>query len=60
MPLSEWGKRSTIDPISENIIKEFNVDKSYIDAGEIDLNVGLTEYNAEDAQVKKSIIGNCK
>ena len=54
------GNLSIIDLILENTIKEFNVDKSYIDAGEIDLNVGLTEYNAEDAQVKKSIIGNCK
>ena len=54
------GVMSIIYPISENTIKEFNVDKSYIDAGEIDLNVGLTEYNAEEAQIKKSIIGNCK
>ena len=54
------GEMAIIDPISENNIKEFNVDKSYIDVGKIDLNVSLTEYNAEDAQVKKSIIGNCK
>ena len=54
------GEMSIIDPISENNIKEFNVDKSYIDVGKIDLYVSLTEYNAEDAQVKKSIIGNCK
>ena len=54
------GEMSIIGPISENTINEFNVDKAFIGAGGIDLKAGLTEYNTEDAQVKKSIIGNCK
>ena len=54
------GEMSVIGPISENTIKEFNVDRAFIGAGGIDLKAGLTEYNTEDAQVKKSIIENCK
>ena len=54
------GEMSIIGSISENTIKEFNVDRAFIGAGGIDLKAGLTEYNTEDAQVKKSIIENCK
>ena len=54
------GEMSIIGPISENTINEFNVDKAFIGAGGIDLKAGLTEYNTEDTQVKKSIIENCK
>ena len=54
------GEMSIVGPISENTINEFNVDKAFIGAGGIDLKAGLTEYNTEDAQVKKSIIENSK
>ena len=54
------GEMSLVGPISESSIKEFNVDKAFIGAGGVDLKAGLTEYNTEDAQVKKYIIENCR
>ena len=54
------GEMSLVGPISENSLKEFNVDKAFIGAGGVDLKAGLTEYNMEDAQVKKYIIENTR
>ena len=36
------------------------MDKAFIGAGGVDLKAGLTEYNMEDAQVKKYIIENTR
>lgn len=54
------GEMSLVGPISERTIKEFNVDLAFIGAGGVDLEAGLTEYNMEDAQVKKCIIENSR
>jgi DeoR/GlpR family transcriptional regulator of sugar metabolism len=54
------GEMSLVGPISEQTIKGFNVDLAFIGAGGVDLEAGLTEYNMEDAQVKKCILENCR
>ena len=50
---------SLVAPISEQTIKDFNVDLALIGAGGVDLDAGLTEFNMQDAQIKKCIIQNC-
>tara|TARA_B100000315_G_scaffold74881_1_gene68571 strand:- start:348 stop:671 length:324 start_codon:yes stop_codon:yes gene_type:complete len=51
---------SLVGPISEQTIKDFNVDLALIGAGGVDIDAGLTEFNMQDAQIKKCIIKNCR
>ncbi|SVD01605.1 uncharacterized protein METZ01_LOCUS354459, partial [marine metagenome] len=53
------GEMSLVGPISEQTIKDFNVDLALIGAGGVDIDAGLTEFNMQDAQIKKCIIQNC-
>ncbi len=54
------GELSLIGHIAEQTYKDFNVDKAFIGVGGITLDDGLTEYNLEDALVKKHLINNAK
>ena len=54
------GEMSLVGPIYEQTIKDFNVDLALIGAGGVDLDAGLTEFNMQDAQIKKCIIQNCR
>jgi len=49
---------SLIGYIAERTYQEFRVDKAFVGVGGIHVDAGLTEYNLEDAQVKKSLIAN--
>ena len=49
---------SLVGYIAERTYQEFRVDKAFVGVGGIHMEVGLTEYNLEDAQVKKSLIAN--
>jgi DeoR/GlpR family transcriptional regulator of sugar metabolism len=52
------GELSMIGNIAWNTYSDFHVDKAFIGVGGIDLEDGLTEYNLEDALVKKPMIKN--
>lgn len=50
------GELSMIGNIAMETYNSFRVDKSFVGIGGVSLEDGLTEYNLEDAQVKKSLI----
>jgi DeoR/GlpR family transcriptional regulator of sugar metabolism len=50
------GEWSMIGHIAERTLRDFRVDKAFIGVGALDLNAGLSEYNLEDALVKRVII----
>jgi DeoR/GlpR family transcriptional regulator of sugar metabolism len=52
------GELSMIGQIAAQTYSEFHVDKAFIGVGGISLDDGLTEYNLEDALVKKTMIQN--
>ena len=52
------GEHSLIGPVAEDTFSRFYVDKAFIGIGGVDLVAGLTEYNLEDAEVKRRMIQN--
>lgn len=52
------GEHSLIGPVAEYTFSRFYVDKAFIGIGGVDLEAGLTEYNLEDAEVKRHMIRN--
>lgn len=52
-------EHSLIGPIASETLSRFYVDKAFIGIGGVDLAAGLTEYNLEDAEVKRHMITNC-
>ena len=50
------GELSLIGHIAEQTYQDFHVDKAFIGVGGLSLEDGLTEYNLEDALVKKPLI----
>ncbi len=50
------GELSMIGHIAEQSFRDFFFDKVFLGVGGISLEAGLTEYNLEDAQVKKAMI----
>ena len=51
---------SCIGPISENILKNFYVDKAFIGVGGVSLQNGLTGYDVDEANLSKKIMENAK
>lgn len=54
------GELSMIGDIPARTYADFHVDKAFIAVGGISLEDGLTEYNLEDALVKKALIRNAR
>lgn len=54
------GELSLIGHLAERAFREFYVDKLFLGIGGISLEAGLTEFNLEDAQVKKAMLGSAK
>jgi DeoR/GlpR family transcriptional regulator of sugar metabolism len=54
------GELSMIGDIPARTYADFHVDKAFIGVGGISLQDGLTEYNLEDALVKKALIRNAR
>lgn len=54
------GELSMVGHLAERALREFHVDKAFIGIGGISLEAGLTEYNLEDATVKRSLIASAK
>ena len=51
---------SLIGHLAERTFAEFNVDKFFLGVGGIDFQAGVTEFNLEDALVKRAAIRNSK
>ncbi|HET6846347.1 MAG TPA: DeoR/GlpR family DNA-binding transcription regulator, partial [Anaerolineales bacterium] len=54
------GELSMIGIIPEYSYQEFHVDKAFIGIGGISVQDGLTEYNADDAQIKQMLIRSAR
>ncbi len=54
------GERSLIGPVAEYTFSQFYVDKAFLGIGGVDLEAGLTEYNTDDAQIKRTMIRNAQ
>ena len=51
-------EKSMVGNVAERIFSDFHVDKAFIGSAGVDLEKGMTEYNLEDALVKKAILAN--
>ncbi len=54
------GEASLVGDISYSIFEQFFVDKLFLGIGNLDAETGLTEFNLEDAQVKKVMMRGAK
>ncbi len=54
------GELSLVGPFAERIFAELFVDKLFLGIGGLHLEAGLTEYNLEDAQVKRAMLCSAK
>lgn len=54
------GELSMVGHLAEQAFSEFYVDKLFLGIGGVDLEAGLTEYNLEDAQVKRAMLRSAK
>jgi DeoR/GlpR family transcriptional regulator of sugar metabolism len=54
------GEFSLVGSLSERAFKDFFVDKLFLGIGGFDFAAGLTEFNVEDAQVKRAMIASAK
>lgn len=50
------SEHSLVGRVAEDTFARFHVDKAFIGIGGIDPEIGLTEYNLEDASVKRALI----
>jgi len=54
------GELSLIGNLAERVFEDFFVDKLFLGIGCIDISAGLTEFNLEDALVKKAMLKSAK
>lgn len=51
------GEHSMVGWVAEDTFSRFHVDKAFLGIGGLDPEIGLTEYNLDDARVKQALIG---
>ncbi len=54
------GELSMVGHLAERIFKDFFVDKLFLGAGAVDLKAGVSEFNIEDALVKRAMVKSAK
>jgi DeoR/GlpR family transcriptional regulator of sugar metabolism len=54
------GELSMVGHLAERIFEDFFVDKLFLGAGAVDLKAGVSEFNIEDALVKRAMIKSAK
>lgn len=54
------GEHSLVGNLAEEAFTHFRVDKLFVGIGGIDFVAGLTEFNVDDAQVKKAMLRSAK
>jgi DeoR/GlpR family transcriptional regulator of sugar metabolism len=55
-----FGELSMVGHLAERIFEDFFVDRLFLGAGAVDLNAGVSEFNVEDALVKRAMIKTAK
>ncbi len=54
------GEHSLVGRLAERAVQEFYIDKLFLGVGSIDCDAGLTEFNLEDALVKRAMLRSAK
>jgi len=54
------GELSMVGHLAERIFEDFFVDKLFLGAGAVDLKTGVSEFNIEDALVKRAMVKSAK
>jgi len=54
------GELSMVGHLAERIFEDFFVDKLFLGAGAVDLKTGISEFNIEDALVKRAMVKSAK
>src|SRR5262249_51463824 len=54
------GERSLVGSMAENALREFSFDTFFLTLGGISLESGVTEYNQEDAAIKRAAFANSR
>ena len=54
------GELSMVGHLAERIFEDFFVDKLFLGAGAVDLKAGVSEFNIEDALVKRAMVKSAK
>lgn len=52
------GEMSLVGDYAQNTLRELHVDKAFIGVGAIDVQEGFTEYNLDDAFVKRALVAS--
>jgi DeoR/GlpR family transcriptional regulator of sugar metabolism len=54
------GEQSLIGPLAEQAFEDLRCDTAFVGVGGIDLTAGVTEYNLEDAHIKRVTLNTCR
>ncbi len=55
-----WGEQSMTGPLAQQAFSDFSFDTYFLSVGGIDVHSGATEYNPEDAAVKRAAFRNAR
>jgi DeoR/GlpR family transcriptional regulator of sugar metabolism len=54
------GEQSLVGPLAEQAFEDLRCDTAFVGGGGIELTAGLTEYNLEDAHIKRVTLNSCR
>jgi DeoR family transcriptional regulator of aga operon len=54
------GEQSLVGPLAEQAFEDLRCDTAFVGAGGIELTAGVTEYNLEDAHIKRVTLNSCR
>jgi DeoR/GlpR family transcriptional regulator of sugar metabolism len=54
------GEQSLVGSLAEQAFEDLRCDSAFLGVGGIDLRAGVTEYNLEDAQIKRVTLNTCR
>jgi DeoR family transcriptional regulator, aga operon transcriptional repressor len=54
------GEQSRVGPLAEQAFEDLRCDTAFVGGGGVELTAGLTEYNLEDAHIKRVTLNSCR
>lgn len=54
------GEQSLVGPLAERTFEDLRCDTAFVGIGGIEIAAGLTEYNLEDANIKRAALNSCR
>jgi DeoR family transcriptional regulator of aga operon len=54
------GEESLVGPLAERAFEDLRCDTAFMGGGGLDVDAGLTEYNIDDAHIKRAALGSCR